>query len=30
MNKRTGEVIYWATPGGQQPLDTTFSVPTSP
>lgn len=27
MDKRTGEVIYWATPG-VQPLDTTFSVPT--
>lgn len=27
MNKRTGEVIYWASPGGA-PLDTTFSVPT--
>lgn len=27
MNKLTGEVVYWATPGGP-PLDTTFSVPT--
>jgi hypothetical protein len=27
MDKKTGEVIYWATPG-VQPLDTTFSVPT--
>lgn len=26
MDKRTGEVIYWAAPG-ENPLDTTFSVP---